>query len=75
MPIKSGYHQVSHAIPDWVKIMQKKPSYRAIYLEDVLNALEEMEATFAELESNDVFQAFNTREKVQYRDGSADYVI
>jgi hypothetical protein len=44
-------------------------------LEDILNALEEMEARFAELESSDVFQAFNTREKVQYRDGSADYVI
>jgi len=33
----------------------------------VTKSLKEMEATFAELESSDVFQAFNTREKVQYR--------
>jgi hypothetical protein len=48
--------------------MQKKPVHRAMYLEDALNALEEMERTFAELETSDVFQAFTAKEKAQYRD-------
>jgi hypothetical protein len=48
--------------------MQKKPVHRAMYLEDALNALEEMERTFAELETSEVFEAFTAKEKAQYRD-------
>lgn len=46
----------------------KKPVHRAMYLEDALHALQEMERTCAELEHSDVFQAFTTIEKLQYRD-------
>jgi hypothetical protein len=46
----------------------KKPVHRAMYLEDALHALGEMERTFAELESSDVFQAFTSKEKAQYHD-------
>jgi acyl-CoA reductase-like NAD-dependent aldehyde dehydrogenase len=48
--------------------MRKKPAHRAMYLEDALHALEDMERTFAELETSDVFQAFTAKEKAQYRD-------
>ncbi len=48
--------------------MRKKPPHRAMYLEDALHALADMERTFAELESSDVFQAFTLPEKARYRD-------
>jgi hypothetical protein len=48
--------------------MRKKPPHRAMYLEDALHALADMERTFAELESSDVFQAFTTKQKLEYRD-------
>jgi hypothetical protein len=39
-----------------------------MYLEDALHALADLERTFAELESSDVFQAFTTRQKLEHRD-------
>ena len=48
--------------------MRKKPPHRTMYLEDALHALADMERTFAELESSDVFQAFTSAEKARYRD-------
>jgi hypothetical protein len=48
--------------------MRKKPPHRAMYLEDALHALGEMERMFAELESSDVFQAFTATEKARYHD-------
>jgi len=48
--------------------MQKKPAHRAMYLEDVLLALHEMEHTYAELESSGVFQALSAKQKATYRD-------
>jgi hypothetical protein len=48
--------------------MRKKPPHRAMYLEDALHAMADMERTFAELESSDVFQAFTTQQKLEYRD-------
>jgi hypothetical protein len=48
--------------------LHKKPAHRAMYLEDALIALLEMEKTAAELESSDAFQAFSNRRKAQYRD-------
>jgi hypothetical protein len=48
--------------------MKKKLVHRAMYLEDALLALMEMERTASELESSDVFQTFTTSEKEQYRD-------
>jgi len=41
----------------------KKPVHRALLLEDAVNALQEMERTFAELESSDIFRAFTSRQK------------
>ena len=48
--------------------MQKKRAHRAMYLEDALNALYEMEHTAAELGSSDVFERFTNKEKAQCRD-------
>jgi hypothetical protein len=45
--------------------MRKKPPHRAMYLENAVHALAEMERTFAELESSDVFQAFTSAEKAR----------
>lgn len=47
--------------------MRKKPPHR-VYLEDALHALADMERTFAELESSDVFQVFTSTEKARYHD-------
>jgi hypothetical protein len=48
--------------------MQKKPVHRAFLLVDALHALQEMEATAAELQNSDVFQSFTSKEQAQYRD-------
>lgn len=39
-----------------------------MYLEDALNALQEMERIFAELENSEVFEAFTLAETTRYRD-------
>ena len=46
----------------------KKPVHRAMYLEDALIALQEVEGTFAQLESGEQFQAFTAKQKAQFRD-------
>jgi hypothetical protein len=56
---------------EWVEqvnAMRKKPPHRAMYLEDALHAIADMERTFAELESCEVFQAFTPTEKARYHD-------
>jgi predicted NACHT family NTPase len=46
----------------------RKPVHRALLLEDAVNALQVMERTASGLEKSDVFQAFTTSQKVEYRD-------
>jgi hypothetical protein len=51
-----------------MKSSDKKPVYRAMYLEDALNSLQEMERTFAELARSDVFQSFTTSQRIECRE-------
>jgi hypothetical protein len=46
----------------------KKSVHRAMYLEDALNLLQEMERMYTELENSDIFPALSTRQQVEYRD-------
>jgi len=48
--------------------MNKKPVHRAMYLEDAVLALRELEATASQLESSDVFKTFTARQRIEYRD-------
>jgi len=46
----------------------KKPVHRAFLLEDAVLALMEMERIALELERSDVFHAFTTRQKIEWRE-------
>jgi hypothetical protein len=48
--------------------MQKKPVHRAMYLDDALTILQDIERTASELEVSDVFQRFTNTEQAQFRD-------
>jgi len=45
----------------------KKPVHRALYLEDILHTLQEMERTCSEVENSDALQALTTRQRADYR--------